>query len=71
MNGLTPKQLEHEKLQIVEMCFKLKFKRVVRGVMMRLHFTMTCCDLKNAMTKSMNNHASSTAKNTMNHSLSE
>uniref|UniRef100_A0A8C7L289 Signal transducer and activator of transcription n=1 Tax=Oncorhynchus kisutch TaxID=8019 RepID=A0A8C7L289_ONCKI len=28
MNGLTPKQLEHEKLQIVEMCFKLKFKRV-------------------------------------------
>ncbi|XP_055764342.1 uncharacterized protein LOC129840467 [Salvelinus fontinalis] len=28
MNGLTPKQLEHEKLLIVEMCFKLKFKRV-------------------------------------------
>uniref|UniRef100_A0A8C7T2G9 Signal transducer and activator of transcription n=1 Tax=Oncorhynchus mykiss TaxID=8022 RepID=A0A8C7T2G9_ONCMY len=28
INGLTPKQLEHEKLQIVEMCFKLKFKRV-------------------------------------------
>uniref|UniRef100_A0A4W5NGW1 Signal transducer and activator of transcription n=1 Tax=Hucho hucho TaxID=62062 RepID=A0A4W5NGW1_9TELE len=27
MNGLTPKQLEHEKLLIAEMCFKLKFKR--------------------------------------------
>ncbi|XP_045075894.1 signal transducer and activator of transcription 1-alpha/beta-like [Coregonus clupeaformis] len=27
INGLTPKQLEHEKLLIVEMCFKLKFKR--------------------------------------------
>ncbi|XP_029596749.1 signal transducer and activator of transcription 1-alpha/beta isoform X3 [Salmo trutta] len=27
MNGLTPKQLEHEKLLIVEMHFKLKFKR--------------------------------------------
>eukprot|EP00063_Salmo_salar_P030538 XP_014005373.1 PREDICTED: signal transducer and activator of transcription 1 alpha isoform X3 [Salmo salar] len=27
MNGLTQKQLEHEKLQIAEMCFKLKFKR--------------------------------------------
>lgn len=37
MNGLTPKQLEYEKLMIVEMCFKLKFKRVVRGVMMRLN----------------------------------
>ncbi|XP_045074988.1 signal transducer and activator of transcription 1-alpha/beta-like [Coregonus clupeaformis] len=32
INGLTPKQLEHEKLLIVEMCFKLKFKRGVRGV---------------------------------------
>uniref|UniRef100_A0A674F5Y8 Signal transducer and activator of transcription n=1 Tax=Salmo trutta TaxID=8032 RepID=A0A674F5Y8_SALTR len=27
INGLTQKQLEHEKLQIAEMCFKLKFKR--------------------------------------------
>ncbi|XP_045074987.1 signal transducer and activator of transcription 1-alpha/beta-like, partial [Coregonus clupeaformis] len=27
INGLTPKQLEHEKLLIVEMCLKLKFKR--------------------------------------------
>uniref|UniRef100_A0A4W5Q0A5 Signal transducer and activator of transcription 1a n=1 Tax=Hucho hucho TaxID=62062 RepID=A0A4W5Q0A5_9TELE len=34
MNGLTPKQLEHDKLLIVEMCFKLKFKRMVRGIMM-------------------------------------
>uniref|UniRef100_A0A4W5Q081 Signal transducer and activator of transcription n=1 Tax=Hucho hucho TaxID=62062 RepID=A0A4W5Q081_9TELE len=31
MNGLTPKQLEHDKLLIVEMCFKLKFKREVVG----------------------------------------
>uniref|UniRef100_A0A8C8GFS8 Signal transducer and activator of transcription n=1 Tax=Oncorhynchus tshawytscha TaxID=74940 RepID=A0A8C8GFS8_ONCTS len=27
MNGLTPKQLEHEKLLIAEMCLKLKIKR--------------------------------------------
>ncbi|KAM9397974.1 uncharacterized protein ACWYII_033021 isoform 1-T1 [Salvelinus alpinus] len=27
MNGLTPEQLEHEKLLIVQICFKLKFKR--------------------------------------------